>query len=498
MYGGRGSGKRTTVHALANTLDFNFSQANVGDEPSFVRQRLFGTHREAERASDLSAPGECGTDEGTILYLFGLENLDKTLHQEIHRLITGRKYVDALGREWRLSDWIWLIGAIHTTDRTPSVVNLHHWLCTAFEHKVHIDMCDDEEAIRAICQNIAAEFGHTFEETSNSPIFSEVRRTPDRLHALRRWISSVSVSDAGSQMIQADAVQKEMLKDIQTVLGQLRYRQQSLHLTDFERWANQFGKKKPLALHIIRCIADRYYISGAEYFRGIEHLIANFEIPARSLVTFCKWQREGRSAPRIAHEMKNQAQWRIASDREVDLCRTPPLCVGLDPKDAHTLIIVDDFTGSGQTLVELFDGPQASASILLDTFPRSQLFVGVIAGYRRALQRVITRTSRYSNRVRIVPYKLLDEEDKCFTDCSSIFPDPKERVDFRRFCIEVASRHFTGLEGQHRIGYGGIGSLVVFSDTVPNNTLPIIWFDKSAWRPLFPASGLLYTTAVVE
>ena len=246
VYGGRGSGKRTTVHALANTLDFNFSQANVGDEPSFVRQRLFGTHREAERASDLSAPGECGTDEGTILYLFGLENLDKTLHQEIHRLITGRKYVDALGREWRLSDWIWLIGAIHTTDRTPSVVNLHHWLCTAFEHKVHIDMCDDEEAIRAICQNIAAEFGHTFEETSNSPIFSEVRRTSDRLHALRRWISSVSVSDAGSQMIQADAVQKEMLKDIQTVLGQLRYRQQSLHLTDLERWQTNLGRRSRL------------------------------------------------------------------------------------------------------------------------------------------------------------------------------------------------------------------------------------------------------------
>ena len=492
VYGPPGSGKRTTVHALADALTFDFLQVNVGDTPSCVRQRLFGTRAEAERASDLlRGPGECGTDEAAILYLFGLDNLDQSLHQEIHRLITSRKYVDALGREWRLSDWTWPIAAIDTTDTAPSVVDLVHWICTGFEHQVRIDVCEDEESFHAVCEYIAGEFGCTFESKDDTPILSDIRRTPDGLHALRRWITSASVLETGSKVIQVNMVRKEMLKDIHTILGHLRYRQQVLSPLNFEAWAAQFGKKKSLAFHILRCISSRYYIGGSQYFRAIDHIIERSGIPAQSSVTFCKWQGEGRSAPRIAHEMKNHAQWRIADDREVDLRKTPPLCVGLDPRDAHILIIADDFSGSGQTLVKLFDGPKAPASCLLDTLPRARLFIGVIAGYRKAFQSVITRTAKYGDRVKIVPYTVFDEEDKCFTDCSRIFPDSGEREDFKRFCIDVALRHFRGLRGQHRIGYGGVGSLVVFADTVPNNTLPIVWYDKSGWRPLFPASGLL-------
>ena len=491
IYGPPGSGKRTTIHALANASELAFSQVNVGDNPSSVRQRLFGTHAEAERASDLPrAPGECGTDEAAILYLFGLENLDQSLHQEIHRLITGRKYVDVLGREWRLSEWIWLIGSVHTTDTASSAVHLGHWICTTFEHQFRVDICDHEESFRVVCENIAAEFRSTFEDTPDSPILSDIRRTPERLHALRRWMTSVSVSEFKSKSIQANAIRTEMLSDIHTILGQLRYRHQILSPTDFEDWAAQFGNRKSLAYHIIRCIASSYYIGGLEYFRAIDHIIARSGIPVRSWVTFCKWQGEGRSAPRIAHEMKNQAQWRIADDSEVDLRQTPPLCVGLDPRDKHSLIIADDFSGSGQTLARLFDGPRAPASWLLETLPRANLFIAVIAGYRKALQGVITRTATYGDRVKLVPYRVFDEEDKCFTDCSRIFPDSVEREDFKSFCIEVASHHFRGLRGQHRIGYGGVSSLVVFADTVPNNTLPIIWYDTSNWRPLFPASGL--------
>jgi hypothetical protein len=88
------------------------------------------------------------------------------------------------------------------------------------------------------------------------------------------------------------------------------------------------------------------------------------------------------------------------------------------------------------------------------------------------------------------PYRVFDEEDRCFSNNSRIFPDPEEREGFQRFCIEVASKYFPGLKGENRIGFNGVASLVVFADTVPNNSLPILWYDSSKWKPLFPASGL--------
>lgn len=491
VYGPPGAGKRTIAHALADTIGFGFLEVNVGDNPAFVRQRLFGDRTEAERATDLAAaPGECGTDESAVLYLSGLENTEPSLHQDVHRLVTGRRYVDALGRRWRLSDSTWLISALQTNTRNPTRVGLGHWLCTAFDQVIHVDACQDIESCWAVCRSIAAELGRNFEDEPDLPFLRVVRQTPARLHAVRRWITNACLSMTGTGVISLNAVQREMVRDIQAVLGQVPYRQRILDLPDFEKWAEQFGENKPLAFHIVRCIADRYYISGSEYFRGIDHIIRSFDIPKGALVTFCKWQAEGRSAPRVAHQMKNQAHWKIVDACEIDLRQTSTLPGTFDPAAEHLLIIADDFSGSGRTLARLFDGPQSPISSVLTSLPRARLFIGVIAGYRDALQRVIAKTSDYGDRVRLAVYRVFDEEDKCFSTESRILPDAQERSDFRCFCVDVARRCFAPLKGRHRLGYNGVGSLVVFSDTVPNSTLPVLWYDSSEWRPLFPASGL--------
>jgi hypothetical protein len=43
------------------------------------------------------------------------------------------------------------------------------------------------------------------------------------------------------------------------------------------------------------------------------------------------------------------------------------------------------------------------------------------------------------------------------------------------------------------LGYGDMGGLVCFHDTIPNNTLPIFWCDgtvgEKPWRALFPRLG---------
>ncbi len=96
-----------------------------------------------------------------------------------------------------------------------------------------------------------------------------------------------------------------------------------------------------------------------------------------------------------------------------------------------------------------------------------------------------------ADRVKMDVFFLFGEEDTCFHDNSRILTRTQVRVSFRSFCLTVADNYFTSLCGTFRLGYGGLGALVVFSNTVPNNSLPLLWYDQSKWIPLFPASGLL-------
>jgi len=468
-----------------------FIEINVRDNPVFVRQRLFGDRIEAEESG--SAPGESGLDSQAILYLSGVDGLDQSLDHEVHRLVNSRRYVDALGHRWQVADSVWIIAALQTDQRTTAVqrIALGHWICTSFRHLFQINMCDDADVFWIACRSIALELGHDLDGTVSERLYRVAKKTPERLHAVRRWITNACAALHVGVNVEVTGIERQMLSDIGTVLAGLPYRQQHIAPEAFAKWADQFGERSAIAFHIVRCIAERYYIGGPEYFRAIGEIIRQFEIPAKASVIFCKWQAEGRSAPRVAHEMKNQANWRIHDRCEIDLQRRPMVSGDVDPAAEQLIVLVDDFAGSGRTLGKLFEGTGAAVPFLLRQLPRARLFVGVIAGYRDAFQRVIKSTEEYGERVKIVPYRVFEEEDKCFSENSRVLADPSEREEFKRFCFEVASRYFGGLGSKHRLGFNGTGSLVVFADTVPNNTLPIIWYDNSSeWSPLFPASGL--------
>ena len=76
----------------------------------------------------------------------------------------------------------------------------------------------------------------------------------------------------------------------------------------------------------------------------------------------------------------------------------------------------------------------------------------------------------------------LGVEDKVFSDESTIFADSLERDRAR----QVAESKGVTLERRHPLGYGDTQSAVVFYQSCPNNTLPILWSAKGGWSPLFP------------
>ena len=62
-----------------------------------------------------------------------------------------------------------------------------------------------------------------------------------------------------------------------------------------------------------------------------------------------------------------------------------------------------------------------------------------------------------------------------------------EEIQFARDVMIQIGRELTP---QIPLGYGDMGALVAFHNTVPNNTLPIFWssgvVNDKLWKPLFP------------
>ena len=77
----------------------------------------------------------------------------------------------------------------------------------------------------------------------------------------------------------------------------------------------------------------------------------------------------------------------------------------------------------------------------------------------------------------------LDSSYHCFNENSHIFPDPQERLQAQKIAMEFGNQ----LVKDNPLGFGNCQSTVVFTDSCPNDNLPILWAesDKLHWHPLF-------------
>ena len=148
------------------------------------------------------------------------------------------------------------------------------------------------------------------------------------------------------------------------------------------------------------------------------------------------------------------------------------------------IVIADDFFATGSTMDkglmrfitsigdELFDTYASEGRVLccsLFSFPEAISFL----------------RDKYPN-ITFESASVLDDRVKAFSEDAGIFSDDSER----RFAHDMLVQLGRELVPQHPLGFGELGALVVFHDTVPNNTLPIFWssgtVNEQQWHPLFP------------
>ena len=133
-----------------------------------------------------------------------------------------------------------------------------------------------------------------------------------------------------------------------------------------------------------------------------------------------------------------------------------------------SLVFLDDFIGSGsQAMASLFD----IASIAP---PGVRLFLLVVAGYASAIEELGSEKEFDCN---VLAVDVLDESEKLFSDANDKFTEDEKAI-LRSYCENTGSRY--------PYGYRDVGSLVIFCDSVPNNTPSILIHESDNWRPLFP------------
>jgi hypothetical protein len=184
--------------------------------------------------------------------------------------------------------------------------------------------------------------------------------------------------------------------------------------------------------------------------------------------------------------LKNQANWKVK--HEIDL-RAKPDTWPTGINDSW-FVIADDFSGTGDTLSRLVGDSTSLLSQLMRYMPGVRVKILVICGFMKGVQRIRSALTSSSGNTSLVVGHLFEDQERCFHPESRILPIRQQRERLEEYCRKIG-KETLHLHPQMHLGFHGFGGLVVFADTVPNNTLPIFWQSTPNWQALFPVSGLL-------
>jgi len=229
------------------------------------------------------------------------------------------------------------------------------------------------------------------------------------------------------------------------------------------QWVEQFDDEDlECGFQILQRI--RYY--SAPQIRGLVRQLVSLayqQLPGipRNRIYFVPVGRPGGGANIIARALddipgvrRNQIRHMLELDR-------------LEPNQIGGIVFLDDFSGTGNSLVEWW------ANVEMMVRPKNAPFVVAVLILNHAARDKITEFT-----TDVVGAEHLSENDNALSAPSTLFnEDQKEAI--LAYCTK------TKCEEIFVRGFGDCGLLVAFRHGCPNNSLPILWHGSNAWRPLF-------------
>ncbi len=148
--------------------------------------------------------------------------------------------------------------------------------------------------------------------------------------------------------------------------------------------------------------------------------------------------------------------------------------------DTQVIVFIDDFIGTGSQACENFRKLNAKHGDFLRNLDVRMYFVS-ISGFATAQKNVIKVLEELDLPISVHLCDPLDESAKCFSEESKVFSSPADRLKAK----EIVDRYSLRLGSSFPQDYGQRQGAVVFENSCPNTTLPILWSESINWVPIF-------------
>ena len=395
------------------------------------------------------------------------------------------------------------------TDTKFATVTPDSWICTSFPCRFNPRDYRTKTDCRHIVESIIADMNLTiYVDKDIDNLSEELCGLTWTLADLRNWVQAALIKkhNLKDYVLNLNEIQQAIFDDVSTSFNFLSYRGASISKEDLSLWISQFPEELRItARHMAHEAATTYFFSLERCYEAFNSFSKTLEISNRELVTFCRLDQLGKSGPHIAHNLKNAMRWNLTD--ELDCRLTFDNWPDFEGKTINHIVIADDFVGSGRTIENDLLKPQKidnsttkpTISVILEKYKHAKISIIIICGLKSGLQKISNLLQVYTNsRAKIYCFHIIDNKDRCLHEDSIVISCHEQREAMRDFLIKSAKNSLK-INKKFWLGYDNAQVLVVFYNTVPNNTIPHIWYDsdKSKWRPLFPASGFLNSNSTL-
>ncbi len=134
------------------------------------------------------------------------------------------------------------------------------------------------------------------------------------------------------------------------------------------------------------------------------------------------------------------------------------------------IVLIDHFIGSGESVSQVWEGIKQWEN------ENYEYYVAVLVGYEGSIRLV---EDNASDHLKVISVIQLQERARAFHNDNRIFTSEEKEI-LKKYCVKL------GLNEKDQFGYMNGQSLVIFSNRISDNVLPILHHSTDNWNPLFP------------